>query len=57
MCWIPFKRKSFEVKSYYRVLSIPVSSHFPWKSIWNVKASSRGVFCVDEGFREDLNFG
>jgi hypothetical protein len=39
------------------VLSIPVSSHFPWKSIWNVKASSRGVFCVDEGFREDLNFG
>jgi hypothetical protein len=33
MCWIPFKRKSFEVKSYYHVLSTLVSSPFPCKSI------------------------
>jgi hypothetical protein len=28
MCWILSKRKSFEVKSYYHVLSTPVSSPF-----------------------------
>jgi hypothetical protein len=29
ICWIRFKRKSFEVKSYYQVLSSPASSPFP----------------------------
>ena len=33
ICWIPLKRKSFEVKLYYQVLSTPVWSTFPWKSI------------------------
>ncbi len=28
MSWIPFKRKSFEVKSYYQMLSTPVNSSF-----------------------------
>ena len=32
------------MKSYYHVLSIPISSHFPWKSIWMVKAPSRVLF-------------
>jgi hypothetical protein len=40
ICWIPSKRKSFEVKSYYQVLSIPVQSTFPWKSIRKVKIPS-----------------
>jgi hypothetical protein len=34
LCWIPSKRKSFEVKSYYQVLSNPISNvraSFPWK--------------------------
>jgi hypothetical protein len=33
VCWIPSKKKSFEVKSYYHVLSTPVSSSFSWNSI------------------------
>jgi hypothetical protein len=33
ICWIPSRRKSFEVKSYYKVLSSPIQSSFPWKSI------------------------
>ena len=33
ICWIPSKRKSFEVKAYYEVLFTSVSSHFLCKSI------------------------
>jgi len=33
ICWIPSKRKSSKVKSYYHVLSTHVRSTFPWKSI------------------------
>jgi len=33
ICWIPARRKSFEVKSYYKVLSSPIQSSFPWKCI------------------------
>jgi hypothetical protein len=29
ICWIPSKRKKFDVKSYYHVLSIHASSPFP----------------------------
>ena len=45
-CSIPSKRKSFEVKSCYQVLSNPVRYTFRWKSIWKVKAHSRAVFFV-----------
>jgi hypothetical protein len=31
-------KENDEVKSYDKMLSTPVSSHFPWKSIWKVKA-------------------
>jgi hypothetical protein len=34
------------VKSYYKVLSIPIYSSFPWKSIWKVKVLPRGAFFV-----------
>jgi hypothetical protein len=36
MCWIPVRKKSFQVKSYYKVVSNPIQSFFPWKSIWKV---------------------
>jgi hypothetical protein len=46
ICWVPSKRKFFEVKSYYQVLSTPIRSNFPWKSIWTVKAPMRVAFFV-----------
>jgi hypothetical protein len=46
ICWIPSKRKLFEVNSYYQVLSTIVRSHFPWNSMWKVKASSRVALFV-----------
>jgi hypothetical protein len=36
LCWVPARKKSFEVKSYYKILSSPIQSSFPWKSIWKV---------------------
>jgi len=57
MCWIPARKKSFEVKSYYKVLSSPIQSSFLWKSIWKVKVFPSGILCVDGDFRENLNFG
>ena len=33
ICWIPCKRKKFDVKSCYHVLSMHVSFSFPRKSI------------------------
>jgi hypothetical protein len=46
ICWIGSKRKSFEVKSYYKVLFSPIHSSFSWKSIWKVKVPSRVAFFV-----------
>ena len=46
ICWIPLKRKSFKVKSYYQVLSTPRRSTFSWKSIWKVKISPQVAFFV-----------
>jgi hypothetical protein len=46
MCWILARKKSFEVKSYYKVLSSPIQSSFPWKSIWKVKVLPRVAFFV-----------
>jgi len=46
ICWIPARRKAFEVKSYYKFLSIPIQSSFPWKSILKVKVPLRVVFFV-----------
>ena len=46
ICWIPLKRKNFEVKSYYQVMvnSAPIVG--PWKSIWKSKAPLRVTFFV-----------
>jgi hypothetical protein len=46
ICWIPSKRKSFEVKSYNQVLSTPVWYTFSWKSIWKVKVLLKVAFFV-----------
>jgi len=46
ICWIPARKKSFEVKSYYKVLSSPIQFSFPWKSIWKVKVPPRVAFFV-----------
>jgi hypothetical protein len=46
ICWIPSKRKSFEVKFHYQILSTLVQSTFPWKSIWKVKVPPRVAFFV-----------
>jgi hypothetical protein len=43
ICWIPSKRKIFEVRSFFGVLSSSSDryevgcSSFPWKGIWKVK--------------------
>jgi hypothetical protein len=42
ICWIPSKRKNFEVKSYYQVRVNSVLTDGPWKS----KAPSRVAFFV-----------
>jgi len=46
MCCIPTRNKSFEVKSYYKVLLSPIQSSFLWKSIWKVKVPLRVAFFV-----------
>jgi hypothetical protein len=46
MCWIPTRKKSFEVKSYYKVLSSPIRSLFTWKSILKFKVPPRVAFFV-----------
>jgi hypothetical protein len=46
--FVGFHRKgsSLKYKSYYQVLSTPIRSNFPWKSIWTVKAPMRAAFFV-----------
>jgi hypothetical protein len=34
VCWGPSRRGCFEVKSYYKILSLNTPRVFPWKSIW-----------------------
>jgi hypothetical protein len=46
ICWIPSKRKSFEVKSYYQVLSTPVSSLFLGRVFGKLRLPSRVAFFV-----------
>jgi len=46
ICWILSRRKSFEVKFFYQVLSTPVQLTFTWMSIWKVKAPLRVSFLV-----------
>jgi hypothetical protein len=57
MCWNPGRKKSFEVKSYYKVLSSPIQSSFPWKSIWKVGPPESGFLCLDGNVRENINLG
>lgn len=42
-CWVPSKRRSFEVKTSYKVLS-NAEYFFPWKNIWRSKDPLRVTF-------------
>jgi hypothetical protein len=42
--WIPSSKGSFEVSTFYQVLSPPESIPFPWKGIWRIKAPPRVAF-------------
>ena len=44
ICWMPAKKMSFEVGSYYRVLTESSDQSFPWKSTWKPKDLSRVAF-------------
>lgn len=44
IAWNPSKRRSFEVKSYYQLLSATTKECFPWNSIWKSKAPPRVAF-------------
>jgi len=46
MCWIPSKRRKFEVRSFYKALSHPTGSSFPSKSIWRNKAPLNVAYFV-----------
>ena len=46
ICWIPSKRKNFEVKPYYKVKVKVEPVDGPWKIIWKSKAPPRVVFFV-----------
>ena len=40
----PTRSGIFEVKSYYQILSMGHTPHFPWKSIWKVKIPLKVAF-------------
>ena len=42
--WVPSRKGLFEMKSFYRVLSLTGVTLFPWKSIWRFMAPSRVAF-------------
>jgi hypothetical protein len=42
--WIPSSKGSFEVSTFYRVLSPHGSIPFPWKGIWRTKTPPRVAF-------------
>ena len=44
LCWERPSNKSFVVKRYYRSLSPPHSTLFPWKIIWKTKVPPRVAF-------------
>jgi hypothetical protein len=44
--WNLSKRRSFEVKTFYRALACQEAVSFPWKGIWHVKTPKRVAFFV-----------
>jgi hypothetical protein len=42
--WIPSRKGTFEVSSFYRPLSTQGPSSFPWKGIWRTKVPPRVAF-------------
>jgi hypothetical protein len=46
VCWSPSRRGCFEVKSYYKIISLKTPMVFPWKSIWKARAPPWVAFFV-----------
>jgi hypothetical protein len=46
MCWKPAVSKTFQVRSYYLVLSSKEGVPFPWKCIWKPKVPPRVAFFI-----------
>jgi hypothetical protein len=44
--WNLSKRRSFEVKTFYKALACQEVVSFPWKGIWRVKTPKRVAFFV-----------
>jgi hypothetical protein len=44
--WNLFKRRNFEVKTFYKALVCHETASFPWKGIWRVKAPKQVPFVV-----------
>ena len=46
MCWKPAVSKTFQVRSFYLVLSSKEGVSFPWKCIWKPKVPPRVAFFI-----------
>ena len=46
LVWNPNRSVSFDSRSFYHVLHVPIEICFPWKSIWRVKAPPRVAFFI-----------
>lgn len=57
ICWVPSKRKMFEVKSYYQVLYSGTSVWSLEEYLENYGSPESGFFCVASSSRKSLNFG
>jgi hypothetical protein len=44
--WTPSRKGTFNVKSFYKIITYKNNPSFPWKSIWWTKAPSRVAFFV-----------
>lgn len=46
LTWKLNRKGTFDSRSFYHALQAPTAVHFPWKSIWGVKAPQRVAFFV-----------
>ena len=46
MIWFAVAKGRFSVSSFYPCLSVKVDAPFPWKQIWFLGRSSKGVFVI-----------
>ena len=44
--WVRSRKGKFDVRSFYKILTYNETILFPWRSIWQTKASSRVAFFI-----------